>query len=80
MTSLAMRVGSAYNNRTLNDAFKRQKEAQGLGTTATWLHQVLGIAEAPPASASMPAASTDAPLHPFLSPDFIPGQTDFPQG
>ena len=80
MTSFAMRVGSAYN-RTLNDAFKRQKEAQGLGTTAARLHQVLGITEAPPASVPVPAASSDAPLHPdFLSPDFIPGQTDFPKG
>ena len=72
-----MRVGSAYN-RTLNDAFKRQKEAQGLSTPAARLHQVLGITDAPPASAPVPAAPPGAPD--FLSPDFIPGKTDFPRG
>ena len=77
VTSFAMRVGSAYN-RTLNDAFKRQKEAQGPSTPAARLHQVLGITDAPPASAPVPAAPPGAPD--FLSPDFIPGQTDFPRG
>jgi hypothetical protein len=78
LNSFAIRVGSAYQ-RTLNDAFKRQKEARGIVQTgapsnanlAARIHQVFGSAKPQP-----------APLHPdFLSPDFVPGQPpDFHQG
>jgi hypothetical protein len=87
LTSFAIRVGSAYQ-RTLNDAFKRQKEAHGLDDStpssarlplAARINQVFGAAAHPAARINQvfgdAAPESIAPSHPdFLSPDFVPGE------
>ena len=88
LSSFAICVGSACQ-RTLNDAFKRQKESRGIvdagtpscGALAAHINQAFG-ATVPESKTAAKTAPEPGPLHPnFLSPNFVHGQpSDFQQG
>jgi hypothetical protein len=84
LTSYAIRSGSAFQ-RTLADAFKRQKEARGLvdgsASLGARIHQVFSVSADVPQDDSGAEPSPASSIPDFLSADFVPGTgPDFRQG